>query len=215
MIRSGAVAKWNTPWMLADVRPVDPPAPYRHKPGAVTWVQLDDDVTATLAERLGSGVDAAPARSETAPSVPRSSRPAAAAPLPPRKAEAGTFAPHASKAQTGHVGAAGGNRLLGETTLTEGNIGNNHFYMRTFVHRFPSDLIGGSNTSEAAPRMALVDWGGPAPVETDIDGKKQFFRKRGWIRAFFEANGATAGDDVRVEETAPYRYRVTLKKAAP
>ena len=41
MIRSGEVAKWNMPWKLADVRQFDSPVPYRHKSGAVTWVELD------------------------------------------------------------------------------------------------------------------------------------------------------------------------------
>ncbi|AZN97259.1 hypothetical protein EJ066_08130 [Mesorhizobium sp. M9A.F.Ca.ET.002.03.1.2] len=102
--------------------------------------------------------------------------------------------------------------MWGEVEITDANIQHNHFYMRGFIHRFPSDLIGGPNRSLAAPKSAFVDWGGALPVETDIDGEKEFFRARGWVRQFFTANGAAAGDIVRVEETAPYRYRVSLRK---
>lgn len=52
MIRSGAVAKWNTPWILEDVRPLREPVPYVHKPGAVTWVEFDAKVCAAIAAQL-------------------------------------------------------------------------------------------------------------------------------------------------------------------
>jgi hypothetical protein len=48
-------------------------------------------------------------------------------------------------------------------------------------------------------------------VRTDIDGKKKFFRARGWIGAFYKINHAEPGDRVVIYETAPYRYRVRLK----
>jgi hypothetical protein len=47
---------------------------------------------------------------------------------------------------------------------------------------------------------------------TDIDGKKKFFRARGWIRSFFELTAACAGDVVCLEQTGPYAYRVSLEK---
>ena len=109
-------------------------------------------------------------------------------------------------------GASSG--FWGEVEITQGNLNNDHFYMRGFLDRFPSDLIGGANEHEVAARSALVDWGADT-IETDIDGSpsKQFFRRRAWVRQFFAANDAAPGDRVRVEETAPYRYRVTLRKA--
>ncbi|MGC2777613.1 MAG: hypothetical protein WA418_18460 [Bradyrhizobium sp.] len=112
------------------------------------------------------------------------------------------------------VSARAKSGVWGEVEITQGNLNpkNSHFYMKGFLGRFPSDLIGGSSAAKAAPCSALVDWGGPAPVETDIDGKKEFFRKRGWVRQFFAKNGALPGDIVRVEETAPYHYRVSLRK---
>lgn len=101
---------------------------------------------------------------------------------------------------------------IGRTEITQGNIDNNHIYLRSFFEKFPIDAIGGSNRASAAPREIAVDWGGGAVVMTDLDGAKRFFRKRGWIREFFERNGARAGDMVTVEEVAPYSYRVVLKR---
>lgn len=196
MIRSGAVAKWNTPWKLADVRRLATPVPYRHRSGAVTWIELDPDVTEAIERQLQGGI--VPAAVAT---------PAQA--VPPetvtRPATAMRPAPAAMP--------AGNGRLIGQVELTEGNIRNNHIYLRSFFDRFPADAVGGSNRREKADRSILVDWGGPRPVETDLDGQKRFFRARGWVKNFFEDNDAEAGDWVLVEESAPYRYRVTLTKA--
>lgn len=103
--------------------------------------------------------------------------------------------------------------LIVQTRLTEGEIKNNHFHLTGYLDRFPDDLIGGSNRHERAPKEASIDWGGGVDMRTDIDGEKQFFRGRGWIRQFFEKTGAEPGDWVLVEETGPYRYKVSLKKA--
>src|SRR5690606_23309840 len=106
-------------------------------------------------------------------------------------------------------------RHIGMTEITQGNIDNNHIYLRSFFERFPPDAIGGSNRAAAAKREIAVDWGGGAVVMTDLDGAKRFFRKRGWIREFFEQHGVCAGDMVTVEEVASYSYRVTLQRRSP
>lgn len=49
-------------------------------------------------------------------------------------------------------------------------------------------------------------------ISVDLDGKKLFFRKRGWIRQVLERHGARAGDMVTVEEIPPYNYRWALKR---
>ncbi|KQS63850.1 hypothetical protein ASG39_14695 [Rhizobium sp. Leaf371] len=54
MIRSGKVAAWNTPWVLADVRRLTTPVRYRHKNGAVTWVNLEDDVSEAIVRQLNA-----------------------------------------------------------------------------------------------------------------------------------------------------------------
>ena len=99
---------------------------------------------------------------------------------------------------------------IGTTIITQGNIDNNHIYLREFIEKFPQDAIGGSNRRMAAPREITIAWGGDTDVLTDLDGQKKFFRKRGWIRGFFEMYGAVAGDMVSIEQTAPYRFRATL-----
>ena len=103
-------------------------------------------------------------------------------------------------------------RHIGTTEITQGNIDNNHIYLRSFFEEFPADAIGGSNRASAAQREIAVDWGGAVVVMTDLDGQKKFFRKRGWIREFFERHGVRAGDMVTVEEVAPYSYRVALQR---
>lgn len=101
-------------------------------------------------------------------------------------------------------------RHIGTTEITQGNIDNNHIYLRSFFEKFPADAVGGSNRASAAQREIAVDWGGGTVVTTDLDGAKKFFRKRGWIREFFDRNGVRAGDMVKVMEVAPYSYRLEL-----
>lgn len=52
MIRSGEVAKWNTPWKLADVTQLKTPVPYEHKSGAVTWVELGPVVSSEIERQV-------------------------------------------------------------------------------------------------------------------------------------------------------------------
>jgi hypothetical protein len=197
-IRSGGVSKWNTPWQLADIRRLASPVPYRHKSGAVTWVRLDADVSGAIGCQMG---DASAATLEAQPAKPQFTQdraPAVPRPIVPL--------PAIAERQT-QFGSA-----LGSSELTQGNIDHSHIYLREFFNRFPDEVIGGSSRDQKAMRDILIDWGGAAPAETDLDGTKRFFRARGWIKTFFETNGAAAGDSVLVEQTGPYRYRVRLKK---
>ncbi len=114
--------------------------------------------------------------------------------------------PMLSKQPQASVGVG---RQLGTTRLTEGNIRNNHIYLREFFDRFPPESVGGSNAASAAASLS-IDWGGSAPVQTDLDGQKKFFRKRAWIRDFFEQSAAAAGSLVSVDEIAPLQYRVRI-----
>lgn len=200
MIRSGEVAKWTTPWKLADIRVLHRPVPYRHPNGAITLFSLDPAVSAAITAQLGDPTTIAPQPPrQVAPPSPV--RPMAAI----QKAEAMPVAAPVDLAP----GA-----LLGETELNEANLKNNHFYLTPFLGRFPTDMIGGTNERSLASHPALIDWGGPLPVETDIPSDKKMFRRRGWVRQFFADNDAAPGDRVRIHQTAPYRYRVTLVKGA-
>lgn len=100
-------------------------------------------------------------------------------------------------------------KLIGITTLTQGNLNNNHFYLRPFIDRFPSDLIGGKNKDNPAKRTAKI-FAGSDVIETDIDGEKMLFRARGWVRSFLKQKNAQAGDQVAVYEVAPYEYNVEI-----
>lgn len=236
MIRSGEVAKWNTPWKLADVQRLARPVPYRHKSGAVTWVELDEAAIAGLAKQLpGTGQPAdlphtsSPARDEQGDEIKVDIRQRGSKlyidvewddgepePAPKIKAVATTPMPQAAARPSTPAAAASPTRVsssgrtIGEVVLTEGNIANNHIYLRSFFDRFPADAVGGSNKAALASRELTVDWGSGDPVQTDLDGSKKFFRARGWIGAFFKQNRAKAGDRVIIDETGPYRYRVRL-----
>lgn len=183
MIRSGAVSKWNTPWFLADVVRLPKPVRYAHPSGAVTWVTFDDSVRQAIQKQLQAYQDGPPV-------------------LETVDASATPIEFHAQHSA----------RLIGESELTQGNIDNNHIYLRPFFDRFPADVVGGSNKSDRAKRDVTVLWEGGDPVVTDLDGAKKLFRARGWTGAFFKLNRATAGDRVVVEEIAPYTYRVRTDK---
>lgn len=103
-------------------------------------------------------------------------------------------------------------RIVGRAIISQGNINNNHIYLRSFFTAFPIDAVGGSNADQAAPRTITVEWGGYAPAVTDLDGKKMFFRKRSWVREFFDRNRVEPGDTVTVEEVGSYRYRVFVDR---
>lgn len=203
LIASGEVAKWNTPWRLADVRRLTTPVPYSHPSGAVTWVTLDEGIAEAISSQLTDLRIVQTATNSPSHQMPQMS-PKKAPPAP---------------APTAPVGFVAGLTIASEgeirIEINEANLRNNHFYLREHVHKFPDDVIGGSNKSKLAKRVVTLDWGGAVPVETDIDGEdKKFFRARGWIGAFFKLNSAQPGDFVVIESVGPHRYRVTLRKAA-
>jgi len=103
--------------------------------------------------------------------------------------------------------------VVGRSVLTQGNLNNNHFYLREFISAFPSEVIGGSNKASAAPSTVTIHWGDVATIATDIDGSKKIFRDRSWVRSFFESNAARSGDAVEIVETAPCCYHVKLVRA--
>lgn len=243
MIRSGEVARWNTPWKLADVHRLGRPVAYRHKSGAVTWVELDHASIEGVANQLGAGCTMA---------VPEVAMPSVGAARPDQFSSADTMrveiprhdrdlhieterdskepdtdtaAPVeaipsitadrivqslTSPAMTTSQKTPG--RVIGEVEITDGNIANNHIYLRSFFDRFPVDAVGGSNKAARAKHDLTIDWGGAEPAQTDLDGQKKFFRSRGWIGAFYQLHRAHAGDHVVVEEIAAYHYRVSLKR---
>jgi len=105
-----------------------------------------------------------------------------------------------------------GTHVLGEVEITQANIDNAHIYLRSFFDQFPADAIGGSNKATIALRQVSVDYGGAAPIMTDLDGSKKFFRNRSLAREFFAIHSARAGDVAVLERLAPYQYRLRLRR---
>jgi hypothetical protein len=203
MIRSGEVAKWTTPWKLTDIRVLDEPVSYRHPNGAITLFSLEPNVSASIAAQLGESPSpevTQPPAVKTSPS--RSPQPTLARPVAPKVKTVSTASP------LSHIAGS----LLGEVEVTEANLKNNHFYLRSFLHQLPGDLIGGRDL--ATPILALVEADGIDPTSTDICRRHRFFRDRSWTRQFFANTGAEPADTVRVHQLAPYHYKVSLNKKA-
>lgn len=196
MIRSSEAAKWNVPWRLADVRKFLSPVPYRHRPGAVTWVRLDPAVSSEIGRQLElCGKPASPALSP---------RLGCSGPVP-------YFEPPALSVDSAEASGEVG-RLVGEVEIMASHIRNGYIHLSSLMGLLPDDVKGGSNASLAAEKSVTIDWGGPEMITTDIDKRKKMFRARGWVTAFYRRNGAEPGDSVQIMELGPYWYRVTLAK---
>ncbi|MBN7764080.1 ASCH domain-containing protein [Nitratireductor aquibiodomus] len=201
MIHSGEVAKWCVPWVLSEVRVLAGPVPYKHPSGAVIWVDLNKEVVAQVNAQLNGG-QSEPAVAATHHEIKFN---AAKYPGP----QPVTAHRHGAEVPQSPVGTG---ELIGSVELTSGNIRNNHIYLRGFFDKFPADVVGGSNRSEAAERELIVTWGEGNRVPSDLDKTKKIFRSRSWIRQFFEHSGATPGDVVQVYRLDPYTYHVRLAR---
>lgn len=92
--------------------------------------------------------------------------------------------------------------------LTQGNINNSHLYLSGVIDFFPRESIGGPNEEWEAPLKLEVHSGVDRAVITDIAGDKKIFRKRAWVKEFFEAHALREGDKVIIERTGSNRYHV-------
>tara|TARA_R110002126_G_scaffold44153_6_gene126139 strand:+ start:117 stop:968 length:852 start_codon:yes stop_codon:yes gene_type:complete len=203
MIRNGEVAKWTIPWKLADIHVLHQPVPYRHPNGAITLFSLDPNVSAAITAQLGElplneAIQPLPNIASPQPV----SCPSPARPLAP-KAEGKLFTSPLS-----HTTGS----LLGEVEVTEANLKYNHFYLRSFLHHLPEDLVGGRDRS--TPIMATVQADGMPPSSTDICPRHRFFRDRSWTRQFFANSDAEPGDTVSIHQLEPYHYKISLNKKA-
>jgi len=95
------------------------------------------------------------------------------------------------------------------------NIRANHLYITGHTDFFPADAFGPSSSKEGLGKLVRLDVVGLAePVLTDIPtdartGKPRgFFRKRTWVREFFEKHGIKQGDTVAIERKGPRRFRI-------
>ncbi|UYM14897.1 ASCH domain-containing protein [Endozoicomonas euniceicola] len=191
MINSGAVSKWNHAWQLGEVKKLSAPVPYQHKNGAVTWVNLSPETQQQLESQLPAGVW----QQADAVSNPRQ------APTP-KLAYA--------KAKTPPAKATGKSLDEGEVVVTQGNINNNHIYVRNVVQLFPPECIGGANRREQASQLFTLYLDKvEEPVKSDIDGKKKIFRERRAIGQFLKLNGVVANDKVQIKKVGQYEYQVS------
>ena len=108
-------------------------------------------------------------------------------------------------------------RSSGETieiALTQGNINNNHIYLRRHLDFFPADALGPSNAKDGLGTELTVRFDGLSdPVATDIaGGNKLFFRARAPVGEFFRRHKLGAGDRIRIERLGHYEFRVRRPK---
>jgi len=109
-------------------------------------------------------------------------------------------------------GAVGEKKRL--IRVTAGNLRNSHIYITGHYDFFPGDCIGGSRRSEKAEPIKIWLEGLNRTVETDIarDAKtgrpRQVFRKRKWVREFFEHHGIQTGDVLALEKVGDREYRL-------
>jgi len=222
MIQSGEVSKWTTPWVLSDIRKLPRPISYNHPYGAVSWVELEVGVTDEIAAQLrlagvGEGAKVVSADDVTLRTTREEIATALASPLQPAQ-ERATRSEASNPVEsfaTADAPSTRASNIICEVEINEANLTNDHFYLRSFLHLFPSEIIGGSNTSQLARKEARIDWGGPEPAFSDIDGvRHKFFRRRGWIKRFYQLNRARPGDVVSIEEIGQFSYRVRLRHRA-
>lgn len=97
--------------------------------------------------------------------------------------------------------------------LTQGSINSNYIPLRKYKDFFPSDSVGESSREKGEGEPLRLYLAGIAEaIETDIDGKHMFFRRRGreWSE-FFDSHNLRAGDEVVIEKISDYNYKVYPK----
>lgn len=95
------------------------------------------------------------------------------------------------------------------------NIRESHLYLTGHTDFFPADCFGPPSSKEGSGKELRLDVVGlPEPVYSDIptearSGKpRRFFRKRAWVREFFERHSIKHGDTVLIERVTSHRYRI-------
>ena len=177
MIRSGSVDKWRCPWVLEDVKALQPPVPYSHPLGAVTWVNLVETLPAV--RDRDESIERTKLRVETAP---RMECRVHTSHEPVRRAASTTMNAPRPTLPANPIGTG----TIHSVVLTEGNIRNNHIYLGSIIDIFPPDSIGGGNSSTAGEPITLCV-SSDQPIQTDIAGDKRIFRQRSWGRPLFPA----------------------------
>jgi hypothetical protein len=123
-------------------------------------------------------------------------------PLPRDRREGSVFMPKVGSVPEGRI-----ERIV--IRLTQGNLNNNHIYLREHLDFFPADAIGAANAHDGEGTLLTLHFEGlPQPVETDIAGDKKIFRCRGDVGRFFAHHGLIEGDHVVIERLSAHEYRI-------
>lgn len=192
---------WTTPWVLSEVRVLQRPVPYRHRSGAVVWIDLEGLLEGDLDSAASTPTGDCEPLPEAAPARPM---PIA---LPQATPTASAARPSAAVVPV-QLSTAPGRVLTSiDIPLTQGNLNNHHIYLRRAMDMVPRECVGGSNAGQAGQTIEVVFSPGPV-VHTDVDGDKMALRNRKAVRAFFEQSGCRAGDAVRFSRLGERLYRV-------
>lgn len=96
------------------------------------------------------------------------------------------------------------------------NLRESHLYLTGHLDFFPADCFGPSSESNGLGKPLRLDVEGLSdPVMTDIpceasSGKpRRFFRRRSWVREFYQRHKIKPGDVVAIERISNHRYRIS------
>lgn len=194
MVTSGQVDTWNHAWQFKFVRRLNKPVPYIHNNGAVNWVTLNDQARIMIATELQepqkviSSTESYSEKTDIEVNLP-------------------------SKPKHQRSPTSGSNQRT--VILSQGNINNNHFYLRPIMDFFPKESIGGSNKQQIASHLLSVKFGDSLPVTTDIAGDKKMFRCRGAMGDFLKTHNMKAGDAVIITKVDAFTFQVEKARILP
>lgn len=100
-------------------------------------------------------------------------------------------------------------------SIKGGNLRHNHIYLSGHYDFFPPESYGESSKKKGIGHpLSLVVEGLPDAIETDIGtngskgGPRSFFRRRDWVKKFFEKHEIREGDVIAIERLSRFEYRI-------
>jgi hypothetical protein len=96
--------------------------------------------------------------------------------------------------------------------LSRGEVRNSYIRVKWILSWFPRDTILTKDNHDTCKLLTLDVQGFNQPIQTEIDGIKLIFRKRGWVRKFFKMHNLQVGDHTVIEKIDDYHYRITAQK---
>jgi DNA (cytosine-5)-methyltransferase 1 len=104
--------------------------------------------------------------------------------------------------------------------VTAADVRSGRLRLTDHLDLFPADCFGRPSGGKVSARPLQLEIEGlPGSIETDIpvdprSGKPRAgFRKRGWIRSFFDRHSVKAGDTVSLERLDSHVFRISLFEA--